>query len=93
MTQTTASFPGARQPFVDEQRILYWPFMKLLSGWNALLSHFVANSISLPVGAGVPNGNVIGKIGDLYINTNGGAGTTLWVKESGSGTNTGWVGK
>jgi len=44
-------------------------------------------------GAGDPNGTVTGKPGDLYTNTLGGAGTTLYVKESGVGTNTGWTGK
>lgn len=43
--------------------------------------------------AGDPNGNVTGVIGDLCLNTNGGANVTLWVKESGIGTNTGWVAK
>lgn len=33
-------------------------------------------------GAGAPNGVVSGAIGDLYTDTAGGAGTTLWVKES-----------
>jgi hypothetical protein len=42
-------------------------------------------------GAGIPNGAVVGSPGDLYSNTNGGAGTTLWAKESGVATNTGWV--
>jgi hypothetical protein len=31
--------------------------------------------------------------GSLYITTMGGAGTTLWVKESSPTTNTGWIGK
>jgi len=44
-------------------------------------------------GAGSPEGVVVGSPGDLYLNTNGGAGTTLWVKESGSATNTGWISK
>lgn len=44
-------------------------------------------------GAGDPNGVIVGSPGDLYTNTNGGAGTTLYVKESGANTNTGWVGK
>jgi len=44
-------------------------------------------------GAGSPNGVVTGSPGDLYTNTNGGANSTLWVKESGVGTNTGWVAK
>ena len=44
-------------------------------------------------GNGNPNGSVVGTTGDLYLNTAGGAGTTLFVKESGVNTNTGWVGK
>ncbi len=44
-------------------------------------------------GAATPNGNVTGSVGDLYTWTGGGAGTTLWVKESGTATNSGWVSK
>ncbi|HLX64565.1 MAG TPA: hypothetical protein VKX17_25050 [Planctomycetota bacterium] len=44
-------------------------------------------------GAGDPNNSVTGNPGDMYLNTSGGALTTLYIKESGSGTNTGWVGK
>jgi hypothetical protein len=44
-------------------------------------------------GVGSPNGVVSGSPGALYVNTSGGSGTTLYVKESGAGTNTGWVGK
>jgi hypothetical protein len=43
-------------------------------------------------GSGSPEGVVTAPIGSLYLNTDGGAGTTLYVKESGTG-NTGWVGK
>lgn len=44
-------------------------------------------------GAVVPNGNVIGSIGDTYSNTaGGGVLNTFWVKTSGAGTNAGWVG-
>lgn len=43
-------------------------------------------------GAGSPEGVVTGAIGSLYTRTDGGAGTTLYIKESGSG-NTGWVAK
>jgi hypothetical protein len=43
-------------------------------------------------GSGSPSGNVTAPIGTLYINTDGGAGTTLYVKESGSGS-TGWAAK
>lgn len=43
-------------------------------------------------GSGSPNSVVAAPPGSIYLNTNGGAGTTLYVKESGTGT-TGWVGK
>uniref|UniRef100_A0A6M3L3I4 Putative pectate lyase n=1 Tax=viral metagenome TaxID=1070528 RepID=A0A6M3L3I4_9ZZZZ len=48
--------------------------------------------VAIESGAGSPEGAVSAGPGSLYLNTNGGAGTTLYVKESGSG-NTGWVGK
>ena len=44
------------------------------------------------VGSGSPNTVVTAEPGSLYLNTTGGANTTLYVKESGSG-NTGWVAK
>jgi hypothetical protein len=43
-------------------------------------------------GAGSPEGVVTGIVGDIFASTDGGAGTTLYVKESGTG-NTGWVAK
>ena len=43
-------------------------------------------------GAGSPNSVLAASIGSLYLRTDGGASTTLYVKESGSG-NTGWVAK
>lgn len=45
-------------------------------------------------GAGNPNGVVAGNLGDFYLNTLGGSGTTLYAKESGAaGSTSGWVGK
>lgn len=44
-------------------------------------------------GTGSPNGAVIASPPALYLNRAGGAATTLYVKESGAATNTGWVGK
>lgn len=49
--------------------------------------------IGITSGLGAPEGNVEGKVGDLYIRQDGGAVTTLYVKESGNGTRTGWVAK
>jgi hypothetical protein len=44
-------------------------------------------------GSGSPNSAQTGNPGDLYLNISGGSATTLYVKESGTGTTTGWVGK
>jgi hypothetical protein len=43
-------------------------------------------------GSGTPEGVVTAPIGSMFLRTNGGAGTTLYIKESGTG-NTGWIGK
>ena len=43
-------------------------------------------------GSGTPEAAVTANVGSLYLNTTGGAGTTLYVKQSGTG-NTGWVAK
>jgi hypothetical protein len=43
-------------------------------------------------GSGSPEGAVTAPVGSTYRRTNGGASTTFYVKESGSG-NTGWVAK
>jgi hypothetical protein len=43
-------------------------------------------------GAGSPEGAITAAVGTLFRRTDGGAGTTLYVKESGTG-NTGWAAK
>lgn len=43
-------------------------------------------------GSGSPEGVLVAPVGSMYTDTAGGAGTTLYVKESGAG-NTGWVAK
>lgn len=47
----------------------------------------------LHVGQGGPNTVVAAPTGHIYIDELGGAGTTLWVKESSPTPKTGWVGK
>lgn len=51
-----------------------------------------SNGIKLLTGANTPEGAVTAPIGSLFLRTNGGAATSLYVKETGAG-NTGWVGK
>ncbi len=51
-----------------------------------------AGSVIWTSGSGTPEGVVTAPVGSLYTRTDGGATTTLYVKESGAG-NTGWVAK
>ena len=68
-----------------EQRGLKTPVSTLVGGSPAL-TH-------ISQGTGAPNGVVTGSVGALYLRLDGGAATTLYVKESGANTNTGWVAK
>ena len=49
-------------------------------------------SANLRTGSGTPEGAVAAPVGTLYLRTDGGASTTFYVKESGTG-DTGWVAK
>lgn len=53
----------------------------------------VQGGATIRSGTGSPESVVTGNVGDLFLRTDGGASTTLYVKESGSATNTGWVAK
>lgn len=44
-------------------------------------------------GTGTPQSRVKGNVGDLYLRTDGSTSTTLYVKETGNGTLTGWTAK
>lgn len=48
--------------------------------------------INYSVITGSPEGVLTGRVGDLALRTDGGAGSVLYVKESGTG-NTGWAAK
>ena len=64
---------------------------KLTSSFLFLLQS-TSGTIVEHTGADTPEGAIISGVGGLWKRTNGGAGTTLYVKESGT-SNTGWVGK
>lgn len=49
-------------------------------------------AVTIRAGTGTPEGAVTAPVGSLYLRTDGGANTTLYVKESGAG-NTGWIAK
>jgi hypothetical protein len=44
-------------------------------------------------GSGSPEKAISASVGALYLRTDGGAGSTLYVKESGSKTKEGWIAK
>jgi hypothetical protein len=52
----------------------------------------VAHDLNVLFGTGTPETNVTAPIGTMYLRKDGGAGTTLYVKESGTGA-TGWAAK
>jgi hypothetical protein len=55
-------------------------------------SLFVLGGAYIQVGNGSPEGAVAAPVGSLWLRLNGGANTTLYVKQSGTG-NTGWTAK
>ena len=52
----------------------------------------LTDNVRILSGSGTPESNVTAVVGSLYLRTDGGASTTLYVKESGTG-NTGWAAK
>lgn len=54
------------------------------------LIQYLAPPNSMYYGTGTPESNVTADVGSLYLRTDGGTNTTLYVKESGTG-NTGWA--
>lgn len=57
-----------------------------------LLDYGGTLTTTMKVGNGTPEGNFAAPVGSVWFRTDGGAGTSMYVKESGTG-NTGWVAK
>ncbi len=70
---------------------LLTPLKRLTQSWR-LWAMGVTGGIVL-YGTGSPNGQVTASPGRLYCDLAGGAGVTLYVKESGTNTNSGWIAK
>lgn len=60
--------------------------------FSSTSSWFGTEACRLLSSTGDPEGSVTAGVGSLFLRQDGGAGTTLYVKESGTG-NTGWVAK
>lgn len=87
---TTLSTAGARiVAFSADTPVTH---AQIVSGVDVAGSYVFASGVKIMEGTGTPEGAVTAPVGSLYLRRDGGAGTSHYVKESGSG-NTGWVGK
>jgi hypothetical protein len=78
---TTSSFPALKRSTTTLQFVLADD-----SGFAA------SQDLYNRFGSGTPEGSITAPVGAIYHRTDGGANTSLYVKESGAG-NTGWVAK
>ncbi len=65
---------------------------KKTTAQNDKINELVRASSRVMLGTGDPEGVITAPAPTLYLRTDGGAGSTLYVKESGTG-NTGWAAK
>lgn len=71
-------------------RLRYANWQEAVLDLSTVLSEMALTRVRY--GTGSPEGSVTAGIGSLYVDTAGSTGTTLYVKESGTG-NTGWAAK
>ena len=62
------------------------------TGTASVVRYHTTTTVFWTSGSGSPESVVTAPVGSMYTRTDGGAGTTLYVKESGTGS-TGWVAK
>lgn len=62
-------------------------------GAGGLTAFMLTATVGIFRGAGTPEGSVTADIGSIYLRTDGGVGSSLYVKEEDSGTSTGWQAK
>lgn len=80
--------PPEGRPSFDFWRSLLDSIYQLWQRLNR--TQLTIGETTIYTGEGTPENNQTGNVGDLFLRQDGGAGSTLWVKESGNGTNTGW---
>ncbi len=87
-SSTTAgmNMPGATNPSAPAANDIWMSVSGGLRWYNGV------SVIGIESGAGSPEGVVTAPVGFLYLRTDGGVSTTLYVKTSGTG-NTGWTAK
>ena len=85
---TTSSFPALKRSGTALEAVLADD--SAFAALRATSYRFGSTGPFLVSGAGSPEGVTTAPIGSLFLRSDGGAGTTLYVKESGTGS-TGWV--
>jgi hypothetical protein len=85
-------FPYSSIPHEFEQDGMTAAFMEDLRKLASALQ-ILGNGVIVRAGTGTPEGSLTANRGSLYLRTDGGAGTTFYVKESGMNTSTGWAAK
>lgn len=68
------------------------PEKKITLTGQLVLNEGTSRIVDIRCSIGSPEGLIVAPVGSIFLRTNGGANTTLYVKESGTG-NTGWVAK
>ncbi len=83
---------GHLDPLTDELQNLGSSTLSWLNGYIKQIRPGAGTAIWTS-GSGSPEGVIVADIGSMFTRTDGGASTTLYIKESGDGINTGWVAK
>jgi len=92
MTTQERTPPPSRPPKgLRDDRWWRWLLTCIREMWQRLnRDQFSIGEVTIYTGAGTPENNQAGSVGDVYLRTDGSTGTTMYIKESGSDTDTGW---
>lgn len=84
---------GPYQPVDYFYRLRYYNGGHASPAWQREDFAWITSQIEEFVHAGSPAGNVAAAVGSTYQQTDGGTGSTFYVKETGTTTTSGWVAK
>jgi hypothetical protein len=91
-TRLTLTSAGELRPGSNNAQDLGTTALKWANTYSTNFYPGSSGTVVWTSGANSPEGVVTAPVGSLFTRTNGGAGSTLYVKETGTG-NTGWVAK
>lgn len=91
LPSVTIQAPVVQRPAVTVQApVIQRPAVQVVQPISIVT---LANGARIMDGYGTPEGVIFGSPADQWLRRDGGAGTCLYVKETGVNTNTGWVAK